>query len=265
MSFQYVSRHQEEYHAVGYTLLRDVIPASLLAELRVEAENARGIARKQNGPQCQRLQPIYTFEEVNAKPFRDFLELPALRQAVEGCLGAEHETSDMMGVLLEPAQEAWCTDWHRDWNHHIPGLNPHSFDEASDNMQMLNHLNAALYSDHSLWVVPGSHNRVNTEAEQSAISGGLATAPVFTTQAIPAARELACIAYARKMPGGVQTHLEAGDVFLYHSSLWHCGVYVPYVKRATLHDGFACGGDMEIRNRIRFKQDAAQSMPEPLS
>ena len=38
------------------------------------------------------------------------------------------------------------------------------------------------------------------------------------------------------MPGAVQLRLNAGDFALYRSSAWHLGNYVPYRKRATLHD-----------------------------
>ena len=38
------------------------------------------------------------------------------------------------------------------------------------------------------------------------------------------------------MPGAVQLHLEAGDFCLYRNTLWHLGNYLPYRRRATLHD-----------------------------
>ena len=49
-------------------------------------------------------------------------------------------------------------------------------------------------------------------------------------------REPLCLEYCRSMPGAVQLHLEAGDFALYRNTLWHLGNYVPYRKRATLHD-----------------------------
>ena len=42
--------------------------------------------------------------------------------------------------------------------------------------------------------------------------------------------------YCRSMPGAERLYLEAGDLALYRSTLWHIGNYVPYKKRATLHD-----------------------------
>ena len=49
-------------------------------------------------------------------------------------------------------------------------------------------------------------------------------------------RERVCLAYCRSMPGAVQICLEPGDYTLYRSVLWHAGNYVPYTRRATLHD-----------------------------
>jgi hypothetical protein len=54
----------------------------------------------------------------------------------------------------------------------------------------------------------------------------------------PEQRELACLHYTRQMPGAVPVTLGAGDVAFYRAVGWHIGNYVPYTKRATLHDGF---------------------------
>ena len=38
------------------------------------------------------------------------------------------------------------------------------------------------------------------------------------------------------MPGAVRLRLNAGDCAVYRNTLWHLGSYLPYRKRATLHD-----------------------------
>jgi hypothetical protein len=83
-----------------------------------------------------------------------------------------------LGVLIEPERDAWCTNWHRDWVHHALGAprpldNPGeghtqksaAFDVAFRDTSVFNQINLALYDDSSLWVVPGSHNRFDSEAE----------------------------------------------------------------------------------------------------
>jgi hypothetical protein len=162
--FHYTEQLREAYVTDGFTVLRGLIPASLLADLRRETDIAREIARTQKGPQTQRLQPVYAYEELDPRPFRDFLNLPELQATVEGILGKGHTQSDIMGVLLEPAEAAWCTHWHRDWGYNHPDVDREAFFRVISNLRLFNQLNAALYDDHSLWVVPGSHAREDTAA-----------------------------------------------------------------------------------------------------
>ena len=65
-------------------------------------------------------------------------------------------------------------------------------------------------------------------------------------------RESSCREYAQSMPGARQLFLDAGDFCLYRNTLWHIGNYVPYAKRATLHDAvdtdeFAAWRDETLR------------------
>jgi hypothetical protein len=238
MAFQFSERHRDEYFTDGLTVLRGVIPASLLTDLRREAEKARVIAHRQSGPQAQRLQPVYKYEELDPHPFRDFLNLPGMRATVEGILGSDHQPTDIMGVLLEPEERAWCTHWHRDWGYNIPGIDLDVFFREIRNLRLFNQLNGALYDDHSLWVVPGSHNRDDTAEERAAFPIVPPPGPTLTDAMTPEEREMACLEYARRMPGATQVVLCAGDVAFYRACGWHIGCYVPYVRRATLHDGY---------------------------
>ena len=244
MAFRYTDQHRDEYYSLGYTILRDMIPASLLADLRRETDRAREIARREHGPQAQRLQPVYRYEELNHQPFRDFLNLPGMRETVTKVLGPEHAPSDIMGVLFEPSEAAWATHWHRDWGYNVPGLDLDVFFEKIREVHRFNQLNAALYDDHSLWFVPGSHDRRDTDEERAAFPRIPPPGPEMTPEMSPEEKELTCLAYTRRMPGAVQVALAAGDVAFYRAVAWHIGNYVPYVKRATLHDGFYCPDDL---------------------
>jgi ectoine hydroxylase-related dioxygenase (phytanoyl-CoA dioxygenase family) len=258
MPFQYSDQHRIEYFTTGLTVLRGVIPASLLADLRRETDGAREIARQNSGPQSQRLQPVYKYEELKHRPFRDFLELPGLRATVEGILGVSHRESDNMGVLLEPAQHAWCTNWHRDVAHHIAELDMQSFQKAARDLRMFNQFNAALYDDHSLWMVPGSHNREDTPEERACFPTETPEAPQLSEGVSPEERERTCLEYAYRMPGGVPVVLFAGDCAFYRASGWHLGNYVPYTKRATLHDNFQGDEDRAWWDNVRQAQRAAE-------
>ena len=61
MPFAFSNHYIEEYRTLGYTVFRQVVPPTLLADLRRSSDTARSIARRQNGPQSQRLQPVKQF------------------------------------------------------------------------------------------------------------------------------------------------------------------------------------------------------------
>lgn len=256
MGFRYEEWHREEYFGRGLTVLRGLIPPALLGDLRREAEKARAIAHRESGPQAQRLQPVYRYPELDPRPFRDFLALPELRRTVEGILGPDHQESNIMGILFEPAESAWATPWHRDWGYNVPDIDVDAFFDATlHRPTMFNQLNGALYDDHSLWVVPASHNRRDTDAERAAFGETFPPLPPPTTPEMSAEeRELACSAYTRAMPGGEPVLLSAGDVAFYRASAWHIGSYVPYVRRATLHDGFYGPDDREWQTNVPVKK-----------
>jgi hypothetical protein len=259
MTFQYTEQHRTEYVTDGFTILRSLIPSALLTDLRRETDKAREIARGKHGPQAQRLQPVYAYEELDPKPFRDFLGLPGMRATVEGILGPDHHPSDIMGVLLEPAQDAWCTHWHRDWGYNAPHVDLDAFFRSLPNLSMYNQLNAALYDDHSLWVVPGSHTREDNEAERAAFPVVPPPGPELRSGMSAAERELTCLDYVRRMPGAIPVTLFSGDVAFYRACQWHIGNYVPYTRRATLHDGFYGPEDLAWQVEVRRRQAAAKT------
>jgi ectoine hydroxylase-related dioxygenase (phytanoyl-CoA dioxygenase family) len=125
-------------------------------------------------------------------------------------------------------------------------------------MLMFNQLNAALYDDHSLWVVPYSHGREDSTAERDIFPKVPPPGPSLTSTMTHAERESACLVYTRKMPGAVPVQLFAGDVAFYRACQWHIGNYVPYVKRATLHDGFYGPADLQWQETVREWQAEAR-------
>lgn len=254
MSYIYSEQNRDAYFRDGYTILRDLIPTSLLTDLRRESDKAREIARTQHGPSAQRLQPVYRYPELNHQPFRDFLDLPELRATVLGILGPEHGPSDIMGILLEPAEKAWCTPWHRDWGYNVPKMDVDAFFDTIAHPGMFNQLNAALWDDHSLWAVPGSDSRRDTPEERAAFDTIPPKPPVLTDDLTDAQRERACLAHCRRMPGAQPIVLFAGDCAFYRASNWHLGNYVPYAKRATLHDGFYGPADYAWREQVKTMQ-----------
>lgn len=255
MTFHYSEQHGIEYRTDGLTILRGLIPPALLTDLRRETDRAREMARLKNGPQAQRLQPVWSYDELNLQLFRDFLGLPGLRATVEAILGPEYRPSERLAVFLEPERDAWCTAWHRDWGN-VPGVDLEEFFRTAADLRMHNQLNAALYDDHSLWVVPGSDRRRDTDEECAAFTSIPPPGPDLSDASSATEREVICLDYARRMPNGVPITLFAGDVAFYRACIWHLGNYVPYTRRATLHDSFLCEADRVWQASVRRIQQA---------
>lgn len=236
--FQFSEKHINDYENLGYTVFRGIVPVSLVEDLRRQCDRGAKLARAEHGPNIQRFVPKMT-EGIELQPFTDFLELPAIREAVARVLRAEVASSTVEGmfsVLVEPTEFPYCTAWHRDWRDNVVGLDLNRWNADYQNMSLFNQVNCALYEDSSTWVVPGSHLRHDTDAEFAR----------FPTRPIPgpdrkgetnSERERICLEYCESLPGAQRLLLDAGDYCLYRNSLWHLGNYVHYRKRATLHEG----------------------------
>ena len=235
--FQFSDKHIEDYQQLGYTVFRGIVPPSLIEDLRRESDKGRDIAHAQD-PNTQRFLPKVT-EGVDLQPFTDFLELSAIRDAVARVLPSpvlESTVQGMFSVLINPAEQPYCTQWHRDWRDNIKALDLDRWEADYKDMDLFNQVNCALYEDSCTWVVPASHLRGDTSEEIA----------VFPERPIPgpelegksgAERERLCLDYCQSLPGAERLLLDAGDYCLYRNSLWHLGNYIPYRKRATLHEG----------------------------
>ena len=85
MAFAFSDHHIDEYRTQGYTVFRQILPPSLVADLRRVCDEARDLARQQRGPQAQRLQPIADFP-LDQQPFADYVALPVLNDALHRLL-----------------------------------------------------------------------------------------------------------------------------------------------------------------------------------
>jgi len=234
------------FYRDGYIIFRGILPDTLVRDLRRECDKAVKVARRVSGAQAQRLQPLQKYEgEIDLQPFRAYAELPDLVDAIQAVLTAEHKYGQLgiMGVLFEPEERAWCTNWHRDMTLASSRLPLEEFHDLMLDWNHVNQVNCALYDDDCTWFVPGSHLRMRDlpgEVEAARLPNGIGwgkQAGEAAAKMDPVALERACLKYTQGMPGAVQFKLHAGDFALYRPIGWHIGNYVPYKKRATLHDG----------------------------
>jgi hypothetical protein len=232
-----------EYFTRGYLILRNVIPPALLKDLRREAAKARDLAYELHGPMMQRLQPIAKYaDKIDQKPFQDYCELQHLGDAVRKLLGfnCSHGHRDVMGILIEPRDQPWNQGWHRDGPVEVPleaqdEILMRKLGEGMLDARVWNQVNCALYNDCCTWYVPGSHLRArDLPGERQTLRN-----PEITTELEGLSneeREIRNIQHARHFPGAVQTQLGPGDYMIYRNMAWHCGNYVHYQPRATIHD-----------------------------
>lgn len=267
MSFQFSDRHIDQYHTQGYTVFEQILPPSLIADLRRVCDQARDLARQAIGLQAQRLQPVQQYD-LDQQPFIDYTELPQLNDAIAQLLSPAHRHGgpEFMGILLEPADTPYCTPWHRDWRDNASGLPLAMWDEFFSDLRYFNQVNCALYDDSCTWVVPGSHLRRDVPGEVARFPQRPIAGPELEGLSYEE-RERACLAYCRSLSGAEQLHLIAGDFVLYRNTLWHIGNYVPYRKRATLHDAVDTDEFAAWRTRARQimkeRQGAGIGMENP--
>ena len=237
MPFSFSDQHLDQYHTQGYTVSRQILPPALLGELRRVAAQARQIARQQRGAQTQRLQPVGNHPELDQQTFIEYSELAPLMDDIQRTLTPRHThgSRQVLGILLEPGELPWCTQWHRDWRDNVAGLDLALWDAHFGDVDYFNQVNCALYEDACTWVVPGSHLRRDLPGEAARFPERPIAGPALDGLGCEQ-RERRCLEYCRSMPGAVRLHLEAGDFCLYRNSLWHLGNYLPYQQRATLHD-----------------------------
>lgn len=232
------------YREQGYFIFRQILPASLITDLRAVAAKALEIARKQSGPQAQRLAAIDQHPEVNGPAVRAFFELDELNRGLRALLSERHALSapGNLTLLFEPGQKSWATEWHRDWRDHMSAdkfdrLFEHKWETTAADPNLFNQMNCALYEDPCTWFVPGSHRRLNDTPEEVRASKAADRANVENRDGRRSEeqQEIYLYNYCAGMPGAVQLRLQPGDLAIYRSVAWHTGSYVPYRRRATLH------------------------------
>ena len=122
-----------------------------------------------------------------------------------------------MMLMCNPVKDRGPATWHRD--HHPIDTAPLQgyIDDIVETGPRYVQWNLSLYDDSVLWVLPGSHLRVNSEAENEQL---------LADPKVP-------------LPGAVQTHLNAGDGVVYILPILHWGSNYSKKMRRTIHGGFA--------------------------
>ena len=122
-----------------------------------------------------------------------------------------------MMLMCNPVRDRGPAHWHRDM------YPPHSaplrgyIDDIVESGPRYVQWNIALHDDDVLCVMPGSHRRPNTRAEDEQIKKDA----------------------HQPLPGGVQTHLKAGDGVVYILPILHWASNYSTRRRRTVHGGYS--------------------------
>ena len=129
---------------------------------------------------------------------------------------ADAGVTEMM-LMCNPVRDCGPAAWHRD--HHPIDTAPLQgyIDDIVETGPRYVQWNLSLYDDSVLWVLPGSHLRANSEAENQQL---------LADPKVP-------------LPAAVQTHLNAGDGVVYILPILHWGSNYSRKMRRTIHGGFS--------------------------
>ncbi len=244
---------REQFLAQGFVVLREVIPPDQLEDMRRSHEilvnrqravwaRERGADDPPGGAWETGAQPRLHINNMGAEhdeQTASTLEL-WLHENVQGVssqlLAEEDAPVTEIMMMCNPVSDRGPAAWHRDF---YPPLNAPLLayaDDILENGPRYVQWNIPLYDDDVLWVVPGSHIRRNTQEENEAM------------QRDPRA----------PIPGGVQTHLKAGDGVAYILPILHWGSNYSTKMRRTIHGGFARLTHWEDTSWLTHLSPAAQ-------
>ena len=223
--------NRQQFLEQGYLVLREIIPTDRLQQLRADFEVLVGRQRKiwaqergpddppggdwETRPQPRLVSYNRLIDEATASTVEVWLQENTL--GVSRQLLSVPEAASVAGMMLmcSPVRDHGPARWHRDVHPidmaPLSGLQKDLVENGPKYVQW----NIPLYDDDVLWIVPGSHRRVNTETED---------------------REL-LEDPRRALTSGVPVELNAGDGVVYVNYMLHWGsAYSPKIRR-TIHGG----------------------------
>ena len=201
----------------GYIIIRECIPRDQLHALR---ENYEILVERQGGRSWlstsaqPRLAANTLVDESTANTVEIWLHENTLG-VIQQLLCQPEAGVAAMWLMCSPTRDHGPASWHRDIHPiDMAPLRALQMDMLENKPRYLQ-WNIPLYDDDVFWVVPGSHRRLNTEAEN---------------------RQLRDNAHV-PLPDSISVDLKAGDGVVYSNFLLHWGSNYSTKLRRTLHGG----------------------------
>ena len=216
----------EQLRDDGYIILREVIPPEQLEDVRtsfeVLVERQKEIWAQEGNPSVwdTGAQPrLVHFEnlidEETANTVETWMHENTLGVGSQLLSVPEHTGIAGMMLMCSPQRDHGPAHWHRDV--HPIDMAPMASLQADflENGPKYVQWNIPLYDDDVLWVVPGSHRRLNTEEENRQL---------LKNPRVP-------------LPGGIPVELKGGDGVVYSNYILHWGSNYSTKLRRTIHGG----------------------------
>ena len=217
----------------GYLIIRDAIPADKLESVRrsyeplVERQVEIWRSEDPAGNMWDtHKQPRINLTAPSLATYIDDSLTPAVdvwfEENIRGVSTALLEEPDAavagMMMMCNPVTDHGPSGWHRDLHPIDTAPLQGYIDDIVETGPRYVQWNIPLYDDSVLYVIPRSHLRYSTAEETEMLREDL----------------------GQPLPGGVQTHLDAGDGVVYCSPpILHWGSNYSPLRRRTLHGGFS--------------------------
>jgi len=224
MTYQLTPEQMQQYREEGYIVLRGIIP---LEQVEAHKDGINAImdgVLAGNGLEIPWINRDRRIPERLGKLLRPGWIHPAFIEAIENgpyldlaaqVLGTPVRYS-LFGMLAGGDGKPYIQNWHRD-------LAP--VGEADEEAVIIGgnylytQINAPLFPDRYVTIVPRSHLRASTAEELQAINDNP----------------------TGDMPGQMTVEMEPGDVAFYYSNIWHRGFNPEGKLRWTMHHAFVRG------------------------
>jgi hypothetical protein len=212
---------REQYQREGYFIRRGIIPLEQVEALKADVRGLLERSAAGEGPEVpwinreeripERLGALLRPEWIQPA-FIDSLEQGPYFSIAEQLLGGPVRYS-LFGMLAGGNGKPYIQGWHRDL---APIGGDQELPVLERGQRTVMQINAPLFPDRYLTIVPGSHRRPTTAEERE----------VLTQNA------------AGDMPGQLVVETEPGDVAFYYPNLLHRGYNPEGRLRWTMHHAF---------------------------
>jgi len=211
----------QQYRELGYVILRGILPTAEIEALRAAVRDLVEASAAGSGPEIAWINQEKRIPERMGQLLRpgriwpafvDSLERGPYFSTAEQILGAEARYS-LFGMLAGGDGKPYVQNWHRDL---APVEGEHELAVLERGYALFTQINAPLFPDRYLTIVPSSHLRRTTAAEREV----LANTPTGD------------------MPGQLTVETEPGDIAFYYSNLLHRGYNPSGAMRWTMHHAF---------------------------